>query len=201
MRWILVLMVCMAAAAQGQEFAFEYWHDGRLVTEANDTLKGSIQYNLQSDLIQLKHGGALETYTARKVIFFEIFDVTINQYRQFYSLPFALSDNQYKTPVFFELLAEGKMTLLAREALEYRTYSSFNYYGTYTRLILVNKYFLLDESGTIVEFKGTKNDWIALMGNKGPEVQRYVKTNKLDFDDKKELVRIVTYYNSLFAKR
>jgi hypothetical protein len=58
----------------------------------------------------------------------------------------------------------------------------------------------LYEKGSIVEFKGNKNDWIYLMGNKGSDVQRYAKTNKLDFDDKNELVRIVSYYNSLFAK-
>lgn len=200
MKTILVLLVCIAAAAQGQEFAFEYWHEGRLVTEENDTLKGSIQYNLQSDLVQLKQGSHLETYTARKIIFFEIFDVTVKQYRQFYSLPYALTENQYKAPVFFELLAEGKMTVLSRESLEYKTYSAFNYYGTYTRLVLVNKYYLLDEKGAITEFKGNKNDWIYLMGNKGSDVQRYSKTNKLDFDDKYDLVRIVSYYNSLFAK-
>jgi hypothetical protein len=200
MKRLVVLLVCMAAAAQGQEFAFEYWHEGKLVTENGDTLKGSIQYNMQSDLIQIKHS-QLETFTARKVIFAEIFDETVREYRQFYSLPFAQSDKQYKTPMFFELLAEGKMTLLAREALEYKTYSAFNYYGTYTRLVLVYKYFLLDESGSIIEFQGTKNDWLALMGRQAPDVQKYVKANKLDFDDKKELVKIVTYYNSLFAKR
>ncbi len=200
MKKILVLLVCIAAAAEGQEFAFEYWHEGKIVTEANDTVKGSIQYNLQSDLVQIKHGNELDTYTARKIVFFEIFDVTIRQYREFYSLPYALSNNQYKAPVFFELLAEGKMTLLCRESLEYKTYSAFNYYGTYTRLVLVNKYFLLDEKGAIIEFRGNKNDWIYQMGNKGSDVQRYAKTNKLDFDDKYDLVKIVTYYNSLFAK-
>jgi hypothetical protein len=200
MKKILILLVCIAAAAQGQEFAFEYWHEGKVVTEEGDTLRGTIQYNLQSDLIQLKRGSLLDTYTARKVLFFEIFDITVKQYRQFFSLPFAVSGNQYKAPVFFELLAEGKLTVLSREALEYRTYSAFNYYGTYTRLVLVNKYYLLDERGAIIEFKGNKNDWLYMMGNKGSDVQRFAKTNKLDFDDKYDLVKIVSYYNSLFAK-
>jgi hypothetical protein len=200
MKRILILLLCVAAAAEGQEFAFEYWHEGKVVTEQNDTLRGSIQYNMQNDLVQIKRGSLLETFTARKVVFFEILDVTNNQYRQFFSLPFALSDNQYKAPVFFELVAEGKLTVLAREALEHRNVAAFNYYGTYTRLVLINKYFLLDESGSIIEFKGTKNDWIGLMGNRGPDVQRYAKSNRLDFDVKGDLARIVTYYNSFFQK-
>jgi hypothetical protein len=92
------------------------------------------------------------------------------------------------------------MTLLARENLEYKTYSSFYYYGSYTRLVLVHKYFLLEENGEIVEFQGKKNDWIYAMGNRGSDVQKYVKSNKLDFDDKKDLTKIVEYYNSFFNK-
>jgi hypothetical protein len=133
------------------------------------------------------------------VVFFEIFDSLSKDYRRFYSLPFA-SSGGYRAPTFFELLTEGKMTLLARENLEYKTYSSFYYYGSYTRLVLVYRYFLLEENGEIVEFQGKKNDWIYAMGNRGSDVQKYVKSNKLDFDDKKDLTKIVEYYNGFFVK-
>lgn len=196
----LIFCLLIGSVAQAQEFPFDLWHDGKLVTEDSDTLKGTIKYNLQSDLLQLQHNNRIETFTARKVIFFEIFDATVKQYRQFFSLPFAASGTEYKAPIFFELLTEGKMTLLAREALEYKTYSSFYYYGSYTRLVLVNKYFLLEENGNIAEFIGNKNDWIYMMGNRGPEVQKFVKTNRLDFSDKYELVKIINYYNSFFVK-
>src|SRR5215204_5927271 len=99
MRFGLAFLVCIVAAAQGQEFAFEFWHEGKLVTEESDTLKGAIMYNLQTDLLQLKRGERLETLTARKVVFFEIFDVTIKQYRVFYSLPFSATGTQYKAPI------------------------------------------------------------------------------------------------------
>lgn len=200
MRLAVAVWLCMVMAAQAQEFPFEYWHEGKLVTEESDTLKGTIMYNLQGDILQLQRSGQIETYTARKIVFFEIFDVTSKQYRQFYSLPFSPTGTQYKAPVFFELLAEGKMTLLAREALEYRTYSSFYYYGSYSRQVLVYKYFLLDEKGDINQFEGNKNDWIYLMGKQGSQVQKYAKSNKLDFDQRDELVKIVTYYNSLFQR-
>ena len=100
---------------------------------------------------------------------------------------------------FFELLAEGKMTLLCREALEYRNYpSSFYYYGSTTRLVLVNKFFLLSNKGNIEPFVGKRNDLIYLMGNQGEPVEKYMKSNKLNVDDKYEFAQIVTYYNSLF---
>lgn len=180
-----------------EKFAFEFWHEGKIVIEGGDTLRGQLQYNMQTELVQLQANSKLETYTPRKIVFFEIFDKTVNRYRQFYSLPFALT-GQYKTPVFFELLNEGKITLLSREKLEYKTYSSFYSYGTYTRLVLTNAYYVLKEDGSLQDFNGKKNDFYDLMGSKKEEVQKFAKANKLNFNNKYEMVRVIDYYNSLF---
>ena len=182
----------------GQQFAFEYWHEGKVVQDTGDTLKGVVMYNLQTDLLLFQANSKNQSFSARNVLFFEIFDVTIKQYRQFYSLPYS-GMGGYKAPVFFELLAEGKITLLCREAVEYRTYSSsFYYYGTNTRQVLVYKYFLLQENGTIAEFIGKKSDWLDAMEKRSDDVEHYAKANKLSFDDKYELVKIINYYNSIF---
>lgn len=194
---LFLSLLLVASAASGQQFSFEYWHNGYCILEGGDTLKGQLKYNLQTDLLQVQANNRVETFTARKVVFFEIFDAMIKDYRMFYSLPYS-SIGGYKAPVFFELLTEGKMTLLSREALEYKTYSSFYYYGSYTRLVLVYKYFLLEENGQIQEFVGKKNDWIYAMGNYGEQVQKYAKSNKLDFDERKDIKMIVEYYNSFF---
>ncbi len=195
---LLFILGCIALPLTGQQFAFEFWHSGKAVLDTGDTLRGNIKYEMQSDILQVQVDKKLESYTARKVLYFEIFDETVKRYRNFYSLPFSQA-SQYKAPVFFELLEEGKLTVLCRESLEYRTTSSsFYYYGNYTRLVLVNKYFLLKENGDIIEFKGKKSDWYELMRAKVDEVERYVKSNRLDFEEKYELSRIVAYYNSLF---
>lgn len=199
----LVIAVCVLLYSSGfaQHFAFELWHDGKLVLDSGDTLRGNIKYNMQENLIQLQASGRNESLTARKVLFFEIFDTTVKHYRQFYSLPYS-SNGTYKAPVFFELLEEGKITLLGRESIEYRTYSSpYSFYGSYTRLVLVNKYFLLQENGEIKDAIDKKNDWLGLMGNKEEDVHKYAKANKLDFDNKEELVKIIDYYNSFFTKK
>ena len=195
---LILLFSGIAWTGFTQQFAFEYWHEGKIVLDTGDTLKGSVKYDLQTDLLQYQSNDKHQSFSARNALFFEIFDATIKQYRQFYSLPYSVSSG-YKAPVFFELLAEGKMTLLSREALEYRTYSnSFYYYGTNTRLVLVYKYFMLQENGDITEYTGKKNDWLDFMGNNAKPVEKYAKTNRLSFDDKYDLVKIVSYYNSLF---
>ena len=194
----ILFLVLLTSVVYSQRFPSDLWHEGKMVLEDGDTLRGNIKYDLQNDLLQLEANNRLESFTARKVLFFEIFDKTIKRYRQFYSLPYTTS-GQYKAPVFFELLSEGKITLLCREALEYRNYpSSFYYYGSTTRLVLVNKFFLLKDNGTIEPFIGKRSDLIELLGNKGEPVEKYMKANRLNVDDKYEFAQIVSYYNSLY---
>jgi hypothetical protein len=197
--FLIPLIVSIQAA--GQNYAFELWHEGKVVLETNDTINGLLKYDLQNDLLQVKVKSKLESFTSRKVLTFEIFDATVKRYRQFYSLPYS-QNNTYKTPVFFELLCEGKLTVLAREKLEYRTVSSpFYYYGTYSTTVIVTQYYLLKANGIIEEFVGRKSDWLTVMENKEEEVKDFVKTNRLDYDDKYELTRIIDYYNTLFVKK
>jgi hypothetical protein len=158
MRYVqLVLLLIGYTTLSAQEFASDYWHTGKVVLDSGDTLKGNLKYDLKNDILQVQLEKKLESYTARKVLFFEIFDETVKKYRAFYSLPYSTA-GQYKAPVFFELLAEGKLTVLCRESFENRTISSpLYYYGsTYSRIVLVNKYYLLKENGDIAEFQGKK---------------------------------------------
>jgi len=194
------LLTLLPLFISAQEFAFEFWHEGKVVLETNDTLKGLVKYDIQNDLLQVKVRNKLESLTARKVLTFEIFDTTVKRYRQFYSLPYS-PNNTYKTPVFFELLCEGKITLLAREKLEYRTVNSPFFYGNYSRLVLVNVFYLLKQNGVIQEFQGKKNDWLKVMETRENEVREFSKVNRLDFDEKYDLTRIIDYYNSLFSKK
>jgi hypothetical protein len=198
-RLIILFFSCIPFCSQGQQFAYEFWHEGRAVLESNDTIKGSIKYDLQNDLLQVKVNNQQESFTARKILFFEIFDLTVKRYRQFYSLPYS-PNNTYKVPVFFELLCEGKITLLNRERLEYRTVNTYYYYFT-NGPFMVDHYFLLKPDGKIEGFEGRKADWLSLMDNKEKEIREFVKENRFNFDDKYELIKIVEYYNSLFLKK
>ena len=194
-----ILFFFLSMQAIGQQFPSDLWHEGKIILLEGDTLRGSIKYDLQQDLVQYGIVDQRTTaYSARKVLFFEIFDTSVRRYRQFFALPFTTTAG-YKAPVFFELLEEGKMTLLSRESVEYRTYSSPYYMGSYSRLVLVYRYYFLDEKGNISEFSGNKNDLLDLMDKKSEEVEKYIKANKLRYDDKYDFAKIVAYYNSLFG--
>jgi hypothetical protein len=195
-----VTLICITFFSSAQEWPFERWHEGKVVLVQGDTLRGLVKYDLQQDLIQLQYTAQdkkAEVFTARKVLFFEIFDAAVNKYRQFFALPYAATVG-YKTPVFFELLEEGKLTVLVREQLEYKVYNSPYYAGSYSRLVLTHRYFLLKPTGDIEEFKANRGDLLNLMSDKSDIVEKYVRANRLKFDEKYHLSKILAYYNSLF---
>ncbi len=200
-RFIFSLLIVGPSLSWGQTFPFDLWHEGKIVLDSGDTIRGSIKYSLQ-DLLQVRHQNQLESFSARKVLLFEIFDQGYKRYRTFYSLPYS-SNGSYKSPVFFEVLTEGKITVLSREKVEYRStsYSPFMYGAYSTRMILVNTYYLLKENGNIIDFSGKRNDWLDLMGSRADEMHDYARQNKLDFDRKYDLKQIIDYYNSFFDKK
>ncbi len=183
-----------------QKFPSELWHEGKIVLlDGADTVVGKVKYDFQQELIQCTVSNqTIEVYSAKKVLFFEIFDITVHKYRSFYALPFT-TQSGYRAPIFFELLEEGRLTLLVREAIENKSYSSIYYYGSYTRQVLVYKYYFLDETGSINQFVGNKKDLLELMGKKADLVEDYIKANRLDMDEKYDFAQIVKYYNSLYG--
>ncbi|MBL0743762.1 hypothetical protein [Chryseolinea lacunae] len=200
---MLLMMGCLTQAFA--QFPSELWHEGKIVLVEGDTLKGLVKYDLPQNLVQYTaRDNRTEAFSARKVLFFEIYDTSVRRYRQFFALPYMGMGTgaDYKAPIFFELLTEGKMTLLCRESLETRMYNSSPYYGgyynnSYSRVVLVHTYYLLDENGNISEFTGNKSDLLQRMGKKSEEVEKYMKENRLKYDDPYDFVRIVAYYNSL----
>ena len=201
MRFVFTLfIVCIAQYLFAQQWPFEKWHDGKVVLATNDTLRGLVKYDLQQNVIQFAKGESkIETFAARKTLFFEIFDTAVHLYRRFYVLPFA-NNTGYEAPIFFELLTEGKLTLLSREALELRTYSSPYYMGTFSRQVLVDRFFFLDDKG-IKPFTGNKKDFLRLTGRSEGAINDFIKSNRLDIDNKYDFAKVVGYYNSLYADR
>lgn len=191
-----LILLCSSAFSQ-RHWPSELWHEGRIVLMDGDTLKGALKYDFQQNLVQYAVSNKqAEVYTARKVLFFEIFDETVHKYRKFFVLPYSNASN-YRSPAFFELLEEGKLTLLSRDLLEYKTYNSGFYSGSYTLLVETHNYYILKPDGTIEDFRGNRNDLLEMMGDKRKSVEKYIKSNRLDFDDKYDVAKMVAYYNSL----
>jgi len=196
--WMLILM---ASTVSGQDFPSRIWHEGWLVTADKDTVRGSIKYDMESNTVQvLVRPDKVNTYSSKKIMFFEIFDTTLSNYRQFYSIPYRVSSN-YKAPILFEVLYEGPMTLLVTEKIvvENNSYNQ-SYYNPgprYSRERLAYSYFFVDRKGNMKEYGGKKNEIYEILYKNSDMLKKYIKDNKLRTDKMRDLVRITAFYNSL----
>ncbi len=191
-----------------QDFPSEIWHDGYAVLIDGDTIAGKIKYDFENDLIQLNKRGTVQTYAARKLFYFKIHDNLAKNDRFFYALPYKVHSN-YEVPILFEVLYEGKLSLLSREEIvtenmqvsptDYYYYPSMYPPSSYTREKLAYKFFFLRENGTIQYYTFKRNDLLSYYGRYEKQIKTYMKKNRLKHDNLRDLVRITAYYNALIG--
>ena len=188
-----------------QDFPSELWHKGKLVLLSEDTIIGKIKYDLKNDLVQVNVRNALQTYSSRKILYFEIFDETIESYRHFYALPYNVQQN-YKVPLLFEVLYEGELSLLCREEIVTESVPQYNSYpySTYgnspynsSRTKLSYKYYFFDQRGGIQDYNLKKSELYSFFKKHQQQVKQYIKKNNLKHDRMRDLVRVTAYYNAL----
>lgn len=197
----LSLVICFLCCFNGiaQRFSSEIFHEGFLVTSQKDTLKGDLRYDLETNVLTLVKAGKTMSFSSQKIFYFEIFDKIVKNYRQFYSIPYNVNFD-YKIPVFFEVVYEGKLSLLRREQIVVRSVNTSSVYwggGNVRQTVIEYSYFFLDDRGKITFFTGKKKDLYRFMSKKQNEVRQFIKENRLETDRSSDLVRITAFYNSI----
>ena len=189
-------------AVIAQTFPSEVWHQGTVVLTSDDTLKGLVKYDVPNDAVQVKVTGEerIQAFNAQKLFFFEIFDSGIKSYRQFYSLPYQVNTD-YTKPLLFEVLYEGKLTLLCREKIimegDRTTEYELSHMPIDGRLMLGFDFYFLENDGEIHRYQPKRRLLLSIMDRKYNEVKKYIKRNNLRHDHISDLVRITAYYNAL----
>ncbi|WP_296621169.1 hypothetical protein [Marivirga sp.] len=203
---ITILFIFFAPSGQSQDLPQNMWHPGFVVLDTEDTLKGKIQYDFESNLVQFTSNKTVKTFTSQNILFFKFHCQFFKRVRSVYSIPYELK-GRVKIPVFFEILEEGKITLMAREYViiessnrfanpMYRTTRGFG-----SREILTYNYFLLTDDGTIHKFSEKRKDLYPFFGRFQREMEDYIKESRLKVDRQGDLVTIIKYYNGLVSSR
>ncbi|UXX78764.1 hypothetical protein N7E81_15505 [Reichenbachiella carrageenanivorans] len=194
------LFLALGLSAYAQEFSSRMFHKGWLVTEDQDTLRGNIKYDMESNTVQvIAQIEKVNTFSSKKILYFEIYDTILKTYRQFYSIPYQVEAN-YKTPILFEVLYEGKTSLLARERIVLTTdpYSQAYFNGpASTSEKLVFTYYFVEIDGKMTMYNGKKNHLFEILYKNADKVKAYVRDNRLKTDEMRDIVRITAFYNSL----
>lgn len=195
---IFFVLIALVLPSTAQEFSSRMFHKGWLVTEDQDTVRGDVKYDMETNAVQVVvENEKVKTFSSKKILYFEIYDNILKTYRQFYAIPYQVESN-YKVPVLFEVLYEGKTSLLVREKIVMTSdpYSQSYFNGpTASSEKLSFTYFFVDTQGNMEMYNGKKNHLFEILNSN--QVREYVKVNKLKTDEMRDIVRITAFYNSL----
>lgn len=197
--FLTLFLVCFSFTLSAQQWS-RYWRPGELVLASGETLHGDIRYDIENDAVQIKlDDDRLHSFSGKKVLTFEIEEHPRRSKRRFYSLPYQ-QRNDYFTPRLFEVLFEGKLTLLCRPYFEHLTEDSEEERKTGKKKSdPVYEYYFMDDDGEVHLYRPRLGRLMSIMSAKHREVRNYMKQHHLRYDEMRDLVRITAYYNALPA--
>ena len=209
----ILLFVSVQLSAQ---FPSQKWYPGEVELTDNTFRQGQIKYNLERDVIQVQVKGRTETYSPAQVISFNIRTVQRGKRKEkpasvtrvFYSLPFA-NENGYKRMQFFEVIIEGKATLLAREYITTVTTNAGNRLnrnrrfrgGTFndpqviTRQVLAHRMYLGSLDGTIKQLPSKRKDVLFMLKEHQSTLKEFAKEEKLKLNELYDMARLIQQFN------
>ena len=197
-----------------QELPSKVFHQGYVVRNDGDTIRGKLKYDFESNLIQLKLvDGRTISLSSQQILNLSFHDQFFHRLRTFYSIPYALSNN-VQNLIFFEILSEGPITLMTREYILIRNNNDFNspFYnaanahrlgsnGITSREVLTYDYYFLTKEGEIIEYQKKKKQFLEIFRKHEKKIMELVKKENMRFDRQGDLVSLTNYYNFLETKK
>ena len=197
------LQICVSVAI-AQNFSKDYWHKGEVYLFTEESVKGNIRYDLEQNNITVRTpDNKLRSYNASQVEQFWIQDELQKRVRYFYALPQVTKDD-YRVLYFFELLTEGKITLLCRENFIIRQMGYYSPYmwggwangGSY--VVQEDDYFLLGSDGNVADVEEDREAIMKLFGKKKDVMELYLIDHNNKLRNREDLLQLIRYYNEVY---
>lgn len=210
---VWLVLGCWPKLAEGQYrdgFDTDGWLYGKVMLSTGDSLTGALIYHPSKDIVQVaSDSGKIMSFSPVNVNYFEVNGVYRGKIQLFRSLYWdqGRQHDDFRKPVFFEQVCNGKMVLIkrytdlaptqtdrvSREPAKPVAYPHFISISEE----LKEEYFVLLPDENILPIRNRKRDLLRLFGGQSGKVKQFVRSNKLDYNDPKHIVTIVDYYNSL----
>jgi len=97
---------------------------------------------------------------------------------------------------FYQVLSDGEIQLIKRsyrKVMENKPYNSATTVKTFHN---ASTYYIVKD-GQPVKIKRDKKALLTLLGDHAPEMENFIKANKLNFRSDADVIMLVTFYNSL----
>jgi hypothetical protein len=203
---------------EGQDLDRQQWQQGKVILSDGDTLSGAIVYHLKGEMLQVKEaGGAIKTYSPVNVASFTVFNEQTRRFHTFRSYLWSrrAGYNSFKTPAFFEVVAEGKYTLVKREAFSVRNqdpvprYAAYGRYyephptdnirykDSYCQVVAVKQFYVLTPEKEMIALRNPKKDLPDLFRDKAGTMHQFMRHKKLSYHNSTDLIPVIRQFNRL----
>lgn len=183
---------------QGSPYANESFIAGNIYKDDKQVFEDVLlRYNIFSDEIEIKK----DANSAE-----EVYDALLKDPDTFVKI----KDNIYVFVPFEGSIEKGHYFRIVSEETNFDLYqksevsfkSPFYARTTYERdrpasFDQEHTYYIVDKAGKFYELPDSKSKIIKVMSKKEKEVKSFIKKNKLNFKEEKDLLKLVKYYNSL----
>ena len=193
----------------GQLHPSKKWHDGEIYLNDNTVIRGKIKYDIPRDIVQVELGDKIKTYSAKLVARFSFIQGNIGVKRNFFTLPYSERFGYKEVPKFFEVITEGKMTLLAREYIAVRTTGTRGPYDRFSTsraggprtlnyAYIAYNMFLLDHEGNMMPYNGRRKELYRILEEgDSADLKKFAKSNRLKLEKLRDVAKLVAHYNTL----
>ncbi|EMR00939.1 hypothetical protein [Cesiribacter andamanensis] len=196
----VLLLLVLPATLEAQQWS-RFWKPGQLILLDGDTLTGELRYDIVNDAVQIRlEDDRIHSYSGKKLLTFSIEEHPRRAVRRFYSLPYQVRGN-YQAQRLFEVLYEGKLTLLCRPYMEHLVdvaYEEEEESGK-KKQDPVYEYYFLQADGSVHLYRPRLGRLLSIMSSRHREIRSYMQDYHLRYDQMRDLVRITAYYNALPA--
>lgn len=108
-----------------------------------------------------------------------------------------LETGNAKNEGYYQILYNGKTTLLKKTKKTLVTKSSYGSGGEEKNVSTVVNYFVITDQGKLLPIKPETKSILKTLGNKQEAVEKYISSGSLNLKNDKDFVSIITYFDGL----
>ena len=192
----LYLRVSFAQQIEGQDI----WLNGELFLVDSTTKIGKIKYDFGSNTVVLKTNGRVALFNPSQ--FFKVTFSTEESLTRELVIKSKKNSKGFHVAQLFEVLVDESTKLLVREEVVYYSTGSMATQGFKSEIVplLVYNYYVQILEGEVISFNNNRRNVMKIMKSDSELIKTYVKENKLRYSQKKDLIQIFKYYNTLLLK-
>ena len=176
---------------KGSPYLFEDFITGKIKLKDGKTYEGPLRYDIYANKIEFK-SSAGEVFS---VINPETIDkIFMNESR----LIFIPDNKNVQEGNYYEVLIEGEFSLLVKHTTILKDpVPAKPYYAAKPAMFVTkeNNFYLLSENSGLVEIKN-KEDLAGIDTNRGDEISKYIKENKMKLSNRSDLIELTNFLNA-----